>query len=238
MPHQEANDPIELGKKLRAVRLERNLSLRELAQKAEVSASLLSQIENGKANPSVRSLHSIAEAVSLPIDYFFPSSGNGKKMAGQTRQIAEGDNTVSVDLTVNELVSSEQVLTEALDDMFDRTTSKGSDPIVRLDERSIIELQGNITWARLTPAQEPGMEFLEITYGVGGSSGAKLSRHSGREFGVVIEGELLIELGFEKYQLKPGDSIIFDSSIPHRLVNTGHVPMQAIWVIFNQFRAS
>ena len=44
---------LNLGEKLRAARMGQNLSLRELAARAEVSASLLSQIENGKANPSV-----------------------------------------------------------------------------------------------------------------------------------------------------------------------------------------
>ncbi|MCS7046870.1 MAG: lactate permease LctP family transporter, partial [Gemmataceae bacterium] len=44
---------------------------------AEVSASMLSQIETGKAFPSVRSLYSIAAALSLSVDYFFPAAGNG-----------------------------------------------------------------------------------------------------------------------------------------------------------------
>ena len=55
-----------IGKKLRAARRAQQLSLRELAGRAEVSASLLSKVENGKANPSVRSLHSIADALSIP----------------------------------------------------------------------------------------------------------------------------------------------------------------------------
>jgi len=39
--------------------------LRHLADKAEMSASMLSQIETGKAYPSVRSLYGIAAALSL-----------------------------------------------------------------------------------------------------------------------------------------------------------------------------
>ena len=69
---------LDLGEKLRATRISQNLSLRELAARAEVSASLLSQIENGKANPSVRSLHSIADALSMPVDYFFPNGDEEK----------------------------------------------------------------------------------------------------------------------------------------------------------------
>src|SRR5262245_60929836 len=42
-----------IGEKLRAVRQEQKMSLRDLAEKAEISASMLSQIETGKAFPSV-----------------------------------------------------------------------------------------------------------------------------------------------------------------------------------------
>ena len=58
------------------------MSLRELADKAEVSASMLSQIKNGKAYPSVRSIYSIAAALNVPVDYFFPNSG--KEEAGNS----------------------------------------------------------------------------------------------------------------------------------------------------------
>src|ERR1700730_11869261 len=61
-----------IGTKLRAVRQQRQVSLRELAQKADISASMLSQIETGKAYPSVRSIYSIAAALDVPVDYFFP----------------------------------------------------------------------------------------------------------------------------------------------------------------------
>src|ERR1700682_687017 len=71
------NDPEParaIGEKLRAARQGQQMSLRELASKAEVSASLLSQVETGKAYPSVRSIYSIAAALRLPVDYFFPDS--------------------------------------------------------------------------------------------------------------------------------------------------------------------
>jgi uncharacterized cupin superfamily protein len=51
-------------------------------------------------------------------------------------------------------------------------------------------------------------EFLEITYASGAMSGANLSHHEGREFGLILEGELIVELGFDSYILHEGDSII------------------------------
>src|SRR5512135_3131399 len=64
-----------IGEKLRTARQQRQMSLRELAKKADISASMLSQIETGKAYPSVRSIYSIAEALGLPVDHFFPDQG-------------------------------------------------------------------------------------------------------------------------------------------------------------------
>lgn len=54
-----------LGERLRTVRARRNLSLRSVARRAHVSASLLSQIERGEANPSLVSLVAIAEALGV-----------------------------------------------------------------------------------------------------------------------------------------------------------------------------
>jgi uncharacterized cupin superfamily protein len=78
-----------------------------------------------------------------------------------------------------------------------------------------------------------GIEFLHIEYGVGASSGSAMSHHPGSEFGYVLEGTLTLQLGFDEYIMYPGDSVVFNSSTPHRLTNAGDVPMRALWVIFD-----
>ena len=45
----------------------------------------------------------------------------------------------------------------------------------------------------------------------------KLSAHEGEEFIYVMEGEIEIEYGKEKYVLKQGDSIYYDSIVKHHL---------------------
>lgn len=223
----EQNNPsssLDIGKKLRAVRRQQKLSLRELAEKAEVSASLLSQIENGKANPSVRSLYGIAEALSLPVNYFFPED----EVEQPALQISPGEARLVQEAEPGESLNSLEVVFSGGE------LPAGRGPVVRANMRTTIELQGNVTWSRLTAHQEEGVEFLQICYGVGANSGTRFSRHGGREFGLILTGELLVELGFEKYLLKPGDSIIFDSETPHRLVNAGETPVQAVWIIFKR----
>lgn len=64
---------IDIGKKIMEVRKKQGLSIRDLAKLAEVTPSLLSQIERGLANPSVNSLKSIASALNVPLFTFFVS---------------------------------------------------------------------------------------------------------------------------------------------------------------------
>jgi len=45
----------------------------------------------------------------------------------------------------------------------------------------------------------------------------KVSSHEGEEFIYVLEGEIEIVYGKEKYHLKEGDSIYYDSIVPHHL---------------------
>ena len=47
----------------------------------------------------------------------------------------------------------------------------------------------------------------------------------------MISGTLGVTVGFEEYVLEPGDSISFESSIPHRLHNDGDDAVHAIWVV-------
>jgi quercetin dioxygenase-like cupin family protein len=56
-------------------------------------------------------------------------------------------------------------------------------------------------------------------------------RHGGKEYGYMIAGRLRVQVGFERYELGPGDSISFDSSSPHRLSTIGDRPAEAIWVV-------
>ena len=59
----------------------------------------------------------------------------------------------------------------------------------------------------------------------------RLMRHPGREYGYVLSGRLGVQLGFERHELETGDSIAFDSTMPHRLWNLGDEPVHGIWFV-------
>ena len=58
----------DIGEQLRARRQELGLSLRQLAERLGVSASLISQIERGRANPSVSTLYQIVGELDISLD--------------------------------------------------------------------------------------------------------------------------------------------------------------------------
>jgi transcriptional regulator with XRE-family HTH domain len=54
--------------------------------------------------------------------------------------------------------------------------------------------------------------------------------HEGEEFLYVLQGELMITLEKEQYQLKAGDSFYFESATPHHWKNPGRAETWVLWV--------
>jgi len=61
---------VDIGGKLKDVRRLKGMSLRDLARRVEVSASFLSQVEQGKCQPSLETLSRISAALEVKADYF------------------------------------------------------------------------------------------------------------------------------------------------------------------------
>ncbi|NLO89762.1 MAG: cupin domain-containing protein [Clostridia bacterium] len=75
------------------------------------------------------------------------------------------------------------------------------------------------------------MEPFLITIDPSNESKPQMSSHEGEEFLYLLEGELVITYGKETYHLKPGDSIYYDSVVPHNVRSNGK-PAKFIAVIY------
>ncbi len=104
------------------------------------------------------------------------------------------------------------------------------------DARRVINLASGVRWERLTPRNDPDVEFLHVMYPVGAESCREdaLVTHGGREYGYVTSGTLGVCVGFDEYELGPGASIVFDSSSPHRLWTIGDEPVHAVWLVIGR----
>lgn len=64
-----------LGKNIKRIRKNKKMTIKDVAEKTHLTMSLISQIENDKANPSINSLKAIAKALNVPIVMFFDYNG-------------------------------------------------------------------------------------------------------------------------------------------------------------------
>jgi transcriptional regulator with XRE-family HTH domain len=78
-----------LGEGLRQRREEAGMSLRGLAREVGVSASLISQIENGKATPSVGTLYAIVSELGISLDALFFDAPGGAAAAPVATRAAD-----------------------------------------------------------------------------------------------------------------------------------------------------
>lgn len=70
---EDANNlDVSVGQKIRALRLARGMSLKDVAKKSNLSMGYLSQAERGLSSPSLRVLASLSEVFSVSIASFFP----------------------------------------------------------------------------------------------------------------------------------------------------------------------
>ena len=209
-------DRSTLGERLRHARVQQGLSLRELARRLEVSPSLVSQIETAKIQPSVRTLYAIVSELGVSLDEMFAvaeSPPAGAAPGGKWASDAAAERTAPVG------------------------EGSGAVLVQRAAERRAIDLEGGVRWERLAAGGEREVEFLKTTYDVGGTSSrdGALVRHNGHEYGIVLSGTLGITVGFEEYVLEPGDSISFESTIPHRLHTIGDEPVRTVWVVIGRY---
>lgn len=67
-----------IGPRIRELRSERGMTLDQLASRAGISASHLSRLERGQAEPSFRVAAAIADQIGVSLSDLIPSNGNGR----------------------------------------------------------------------------------------------------------------------------------------------------------------
>jgi transcriptional regulator with XRE-family HTH domain len=203
-----------LGSRLREIRLSSGLSLREIARQLDVSPSFISQIENGKSQPSVATLYAFAKLLNVPVDVLFQPSTDD--LVGPTK---------SSDSEVNRKNLAHP--TNAWEGSKARISS------INPNNRSLITMDSGVTWERLAATAEESVNFMEINYAPGAETNksGEMIFHEGFEYGYALEGELEVTIGDLVLQLSAGHSLGFDSSIPHRFRNIGPNKFRGIWFV-------
>ena len=206
---------VNVGGLIRRERQKQGLSLRELARRVGVSASMLSQVETDRTRPSVSTIYAIATELGLSIDALLSEGdGTGDRSADLAGADSDSDRDSLATSAVAGLASQ----------------------LVRPEDRRKLELESGVTWELLSDLLPHLVDFMYVSYEPGGrsSSSGKLMRHSGTEFAYLLRGKLKIQVGFDEYVLQPGDALAFDSTEPHLLVNEGSEPAEGIWFVLGR----
>jgi len=162
-----------VGLNIRQERERLNLRLRKLAKDINVSASLLSQIETGKVNPSLATLKKIADTLHT---------------------------------TIGKLIGEDESIYNI--------------PIVKKKDRILLDNMGHGINIELLAYQDINNQLQPyiINFKQKADTGG-LNKHAGQEFGLIIKGNIEINLNGKKHILTVGDSFYFNANIPHSMKN-------------------
>lgn len=203
-------DPV-IGLRLKQLRQEASLSLRELATRLGISASALSQIENGKMQPSVNRLISIVSALDVPLSAAF---------VDKTRDVHPVKARAQGDLPVGTMTDV---------------------AVARKHEVAPIRLSSGVYYERLSPVQISGAEWFKSTYPPEAttSPGGEFLTHEGFEVGHMVSGKLNVEYEDATVELSEGDSLSHPASRPHRIVNPSETESAVIlWLTLHDSNLS
>lgn len=176
MPQDIKNElaSLDIGRQVRNLRNQRDLTLQELSELTGLSKPNLSQIENNIVTPPIATLLKISTALGVPIGIFFQKNSQEANMVVVRKEdrygIAKGPHISHIGYQYEPLAYPK--------------AQKNMEPfIVHMEQR----------------------EAGDIVF----------NNHKGEEFLFVLEGELEFRYGEEIVILAEGDSLYFDSSIPH-----------------------
>jgi transcriptional regulator with XRE-family HTH domain len=206
----------DLGQRLREAREQKKIGLRELARRLGVSASLISQIETGKTEPSINTLFAIVSELELSVnEIVFDSKPAVEPPSEPAASQAQSGEVVS-------RPTGERARAEAR-----------ASPVQRSTNRTSISLESGVSWQRLTTQPDHNVDFLYLRYPPGSESTPpdSLMRHNGTEYGYILSGRLEVSIGFDTYVVGPGDTVAFNCTEPHRFATIGDEAVEAVWFV-------
>jgi transcriptional regulator with XRE-family HTH domain len=177
MEEERPVEEIRVGEKVKALREQKGLSLKEIADLTGFSTALLSQMENHLVSPSLGTLIKLAKALGVKVGDFLGET------SGEPFTIVRKDERKKISRFASKEGVKYGYSYEALG--FEKK-DRHMEPFIVILEPATVKA-------------------------------SKTSVHDGEEFIFVLEGEMEVILGNHTDVLYPGDSIYYDSNIPHRV---------------------
>lgn len=189
----DSRDHLSIGQRVRAVRLEKGLSVKDVGQRTGLDAHYMDDIESGRIAPPLGVLIKIAKALHMQLGRFI-STGDIKPYT----VVRKGERKVISRFTTSQ------------DDQY------------------------GYTYESLAPdKRDRHMEPFMVTLLPSGGK-TELSTHAGQEFIHVLKGAMEVLLDDARNILYPGDSIYYDSTIPHLVRCYGNEEAVILAVLYTE----
>jgi transcriptional regulator with XRE-family HTH domain len=147
---------------------------------------------------------------------------------GMISQIERGLANPSIN-TISKLASA---LGLQLGIFFEPRPQTDNELVVRKHERRRIGIPDpNFVYELLVPDLKRTLEFVWVESAPGATTQNTPFQHEGEECGLVLQGTLEVHLSDEVFVLEAGDSIIFNSRIPHWYRNIGTERVLSVWAV-------
>jgi len=109
--------------------------------------------------------------------------------------------------------------------------------IIRRGEHRTIVMHNDSSFCKLLHPNKDNrlLDMMVITLKRGYTYDKKPLVHDGEECGYVLKGTLTVHLNGKDHILQEGDSIYFNSSLPHKYINNGEEDCISIWAMTPKF---
>lgn len=178
--HKRKEPVMEIGHKLKQLRVRQNLTLEELASRCELTKGFLSQVERNLTSPSIVTLNDILEALGSSLSEFF--------------------------------------------------REEKQDQAVFHKEDFFVDKKEDYTIQWIVPnSQKNEMEpiLMDIP---GGSKSFDVAPHHGEEFGIVLEGSVILCIGNTKQAVRRGETFYLKGKEFHCIRNENKTTARILWI--------
>lgn len=211
--------PQTLGGRIRALRANAGFSLEVLAGKAGVSTGMISQIERGTANPSLRILECLRAALGVPLTTLLEDEAQAPAESPPRPVIGSA---FAASVAKRSADASHPVLSEA---------AQATTFVRRAESRPRFSVStGGLMKELLSPHGDHDIQFMVIHI-PGGVVSNEVLIGPGEKAGLLLEGSLELTVSGLTETLDVGDSFQFDSSLAHGVRNPGTVEAKVLWIM-------
>ncbi|MBD5417918.1 MAG: cupin domain-containing protein [Desulfovibrio sp.] len=200
-----------VGGRVRAFREARGMDLSALAETTNLSPAFLEGLENGAVYPPIGTLQKVARALDVRLGTFL----DGEESADPVRARIEGFPDGRHMAAPQEAASAPHA-------------DGSAEPAADMRRPGYIyQVLGK---GKSDRNMEPFcVEFFPPAEG----EEPHLSSHQGEEFILVLAGRLRLRYGRESYELSPGETVYYNSIVPHALTALDGEPVRILGVAYN-----